>query len=106
MATVAVESCPHCGNPIARTDRTCPHCGKGLTGKALLAENRGQAAPIESHPAGAILLTLLGLVLAGIGAATLTQATLGVGLIAGGCFAAIFARIVQAGAHHRQMMRK
>ena len=48
-----------------------------------------------------VLATLVGLI--GVGA--LTGATQGVGIVAAGCLLAIFARIAQAGAHHRDSVQ-
>ena len=54
----------------------------------------------------AVLLILGAIVLALGGSALLTQATLGVGLLASACLLAIMARIAQADAHHRQALKK
>ena len=51
------------------------------------------------------LLVVIALLAVGFGALTLSQATLGVGNIAIGCFIAILARLVQAEVHHRALMR-
>jgi hypothetical protein len=48
-----------------------------------------------------ILLALVALVIGFVGSNYLTQATLGVGIIAFACLVGIFARIVQAAAYHR-----
>lgn len=47
------------------------------------------------------LLVAAALGSAALGALMLTAATMGVGLICGGCLLAICARLVQAGAHYR-----
>lgn len=47
------------------------------------------------------VLVIIAILIAGAGAMSLTQATLGVGLICIGCLIAIFARIVQAAEHYR-----
>jgi len=52
------------------------------------------------------LLVLLALILAAIGAMTLTQATMGVGFVAGACLLAIFARMHQAADHRRSLRLK
>ncbi len=50
-----------------------------------------------------ILLVILAFVAIGIGLFTLTQATMGVGILAVGCFLAILARIAQASHHHNEI---
>lgn len=52
-----------------------------------------------------IVFVLAGFGLVGLGLTKLTIATLGVGLIALGIFAAVFARIVQAGAAHAKVVQ-
>ena len=52
-----------------------------------------------------LLLSLAALIVALFGALFLTQATMGVGILAGACLLAIFARIVQAANHHAEMLR-
>ena len=51
------------------------------------------------------LLLVLALLAVGFGALSLSQATLGVGMIAIGCFLAIAARLAQAEVHHRAVLR-
>ena len=51
-----------------------------------------------------IFLVILGLLVVLGGILSLTQATLGVGLIAIGCFLAILARLAQAEAQHRKIL--
>lgn len=57
-------------------------------------------------PSSTILLLFLAVVAGGFGLLNLTQATLGAGLIALGCLLGIWARIHQAQAHHRDVMRR
>ena len=94
------EHCPHCGGVVARTDKTCQHCQRSLTATAD-AQDRLPAA----MPSSTILLILFGVVLVGLGVLMLSEATRGVGLISAGCFLAIWARILQAGAHHHNDIR-
>ena len=51
-----------------------------------------------------IFLVILGILVVLGGILSLTQATMGVGLIAIGCFLAILARLAQAEAQHRQVL--
>jgi hypothetical protein len=51
-----------------------------------------------------IFLVVLGLLVVLGGILSLTQATLGVGLIAIGCFLAILARLAQAEVQHRKTL--
>jgi hypothetical protein len=51
-----------------------------------------------------IFLVILGLLVVLGGILSLTQATLGVGLIAIGCFLAILARLAQAEVQHRKTL--
>jgi hypothetical protein len=51
----------------------------------------------------AVLLALLAVAVAGIGALYLTQATTGVGIIGLACFLGILARLAQASGHHREL---
>ena len=51
------------------------------------------------------ILMILGILAVVIGALSLSQATMGVGVIAIGCFLAILARLAQAEAHHRSLSR-
>lgn len=53
-----------------------------------------------------VLLAALGLLAAIAGAAMLTQATLGVGVIALGIFLVALARVIQAERHQAQIMKK
>jgi hypothetical protein len=57
-------------------------------------------------PAGSIVLLLIALVVAALGFVSLTQATMGVGLIAVACLLGIIARIMQATAFHTEIMRR
>ena len=95
------EKCPYCAEDVQATDRICPSCGKGLSGKALLAKE----ARVEGVPAGAMLLLLGAVLLAAAGLLFMSNATSGVGLITFGCLLAVWARILQAGAHHKDVMR-
>jgi len=52
------------------------------------------------------LLILLGVVCVGFGAYNITEATLGVGSIAAGCFCGILARIAQAHEQHAALMKQ
>ena len=99
---MASDRCPHCGNTVERTDQTCRHCGKGLGGSAALA----QRPKGTGMSAGAILFTLLAVLLAMFGAASLSQATAGVGVLCLALLLAIFARMAQAAGHHREMMNR
>ena len=51
----------------------------------------------------AIVLIVLSLFVAFFGLLTLSNATLGVGVMAGACLLAILARIAQAHQHHREL---
>jgi hypothetical protein len=51
------------------------------------------------------VMLFLGLIVVVVGMAMLSQATMGVGVIAIGCFLGICARIVQAGGHQRKTER-
>lgn len=53
--------------------------------------------------AGAIMLVAI--IVGLVGAFSLTQPTLGVGLLAGGCLLGIVARIAQADSQHKQQMQ-
>jgi len=97
-----IESCPHCGREVARTDKICPHCRGGLIGKTRLVPGAGARPTTVSG--GAIVLILVAVVAAIVGAGSLSNATVGVGLMAAACLLAIFARIAQAGTHHREVM--
>jgi hypothetical protein len=57
-------------------------------------------------PAGSIVLLLIALLAAGIGFISLSEATMGVGMIAVACLLAIIARIMQATAFHTEIMRR
>lgn len=73
------------------------------SGRDLLApEHRS----VEGSKPGVIFLfCFAAFVTAGLGVLFLSQATIGVGLIAVGCFLAIIGRIIQAGAQHTAVMR-
>lgn len=108
-AAAVNELCPHCSGMVARTDRECPHCHKGLTGKALLSP--AFAARPETVSAGAILLIVIALMTAAVGLLLVVGgptigigAPLGLGVIGGACLFAVLSRIVQAGAHHAEIM--
>ena len=51
------------------------------------------------------LLMVLSVISLIIGLAMLTNATIGVGVIAVSCLFAIFARIAQASSHHEELMK-
>lgn len=98
---MADERCPHCAGAVLRTQSVCPHCGKGLGGRALLAAGP-HSTPIST---GATILLVFAFLVAGAGVVSLGTATTGVGLIAGAALLAIWARILQSGAHHQEAMR-
>ena len=52
-----------------------------------------------------LILVLLSLLATIIGFLTLTQATMGVGILAVACILAIFARIAQADAQHKELKK-
>jgi hypothetical protein len=54
----------------------------------------------------AVLLVVIAVLTAIFGAASLSQATMGVGIICIGCFIAILARIVQASVQHNELLKK
>jgi len=56
-----------------------------------------------SKPIGSIVLVILAILAGLYGLASLSQATLGVGIICGGCLLAIFARIAQAAQQHKAL---
>lgn len=120
-----MRKCRVCSNEIQDASRICEHCGEDLvhgrkpiaiapvasqpvpapppvlSGRALLAPSEIKA---ESQ-VFAGLLVAMALGSAAFGALSLSQATLGVGLLCGGCFLAILARLVQSGVQHRALMR-
>jgi hypothetical protein len=112
-----MRRCRSCAEEIPDAARMCHHCGRdSVTGKLAPAppapEPSGRAllAPDAREPSsgGGFLATLLvacALLSAGIGVVSLSQATLGVGLLCGGCFLAILARLVQADVQHRALKR-
>jgi predicted branched-subunit amino acid permease len=53
----------------------------------------------------AILLLLIACLLAIAGVFSINQATTGVGFMVGACFLGIFARLVQASDHHREIKK-
>lgn len=98
------ETCPHCSGVVERTDKTCPHCQRGLSGRALLATADGQRLP-ATMPSSTMIALLFGFLLMAFGVLMLSEATRGVGLICAGCFLGVWARILQAGAHHHDNHR-
>jgi hypothetical protein len=54
----------------------------------------------------AAILIILAIVAVGIGFLELSQATMGVGILAIGCLMGILARIAQASAHHKELTEK
>lgn len=90
-------TCPRCQHAVEISLPKCDRCGFG----------KGQVLPKKSSSASGVLFLSALCVLAAIGfgffgLAMLTDATLGVGLVAGACLSGIFARIFQAEAHHRR----
>src|SRR5207247_4382801 len=67
--------------------------------------SRKRATSHEEVCGMVLLLSLAALIVALLGALFLTQATMGVGILAGACLLAIFARIVQAAHHHAALLR-
>jgi hypothetical protein len=63
------------------------------------------ALRIEGVSAGAIILMVISCVVAAIGLVSLSQATAGVGGISIAVLLAVFARIAQASAHHKAVLR-
>ena len=53
----------------------------------------------------AVLFGLIAVAVGLDGMGSLTQATLGVGTLAGACLLAVFARLFQASAHHSEVMQ-
>lgn len=41
----SIESCPHCGKEVARTDRTCPHCIREVNPAPPSLPDPGEPAP-------------------------------------------------------------
>ncbi len=95
------EKCPYCSAIVERTDKTCAACQRSLT-KSLADQQPRLPATM---PSSTILALLFGFVLMGLGVLMLSEATRGVGLICAGCFLAVWARILQAGAHHHDNHR-
>jgi hypothetical protein len=91
--------CVECGKWIEGTQAACPHCH-------ATRQPAKAGTVIHPFPTSTILLLLLGLGALALGALFLSQATMGVGLVAGACFLAIWARILQAGAHHTDVMSR
>jgi hypothetical protein len=65
-------------------------------------------APIVSEGVtmGTLLLVIVACIIAALGLALTSQATTGVGVMCGSVLLAIFARIAQAAAHHKAVMRQ
>lgn len=103
---MAEERCPFCQATIARTDKTCPHCQRPLTGKAMQQTAAGLAArgAPDGFPAIAALMLVAALGACGLGLLFASQATIGVAAVAVGCVLAVWARMLQASAHHRDAM--
>lgn len=95
--------CPHCGKDTPPNIQRCPHCNRGLSGRALM-EDAQQAAGYVHNSTGTTLLVIGAVAAAAISWLFINQATLGVGMLAGGCLAAILARVAQAGSHHREIV--
>lgn len=83
-------ACPSCGEPLQPGAVRCPRCAVDLYPKR------------PSSP-GLLWRLLCALAIAAlvVGGLLLTEATVGVGLIAGGCLVGILARIAQADAFRR-----
>ena len=71
-------------------------------------EGSGTPSPQASGAMSVLvwLLILLALLLGAVGLLTLTQATMGAGMIAAACLAGILARIAQAAGHQRNIIRE
>jgi len=107
---MAEERCPYCGREVERTDKVCPHCQKRITASSLLADPPGGGAPVPAVPVGVptstSVLLLFAVGLGGLGFLMLSEATRGVGMIALGCLLAVWGRIFQAAAIHRDAVRR
>jgi hypothetical protein len=64
----------------------------------------GDAPPPSGTSTVAVLLVVVGLLVGAVGLFSLTQATLGVGLVGLALFAGVLARIAQARAQHMAIM--
>jgi hypothetical protein len=53
-----------------------------------------------------VVLVVVSVIAALIGVVSLSNATMGVGFVAGACLLAILARIAQAGEHHRELLSR
>ncbi len=60
----------------------------------------------NAMPGNTLLLTLLGVGIGVLGLLASSQANVGPSIVAFGCLLAIWARIVQAAAHHRDVMTR
>lgn len=107
---MADEKCPYCFGVIDRTDKVCPHCTRGLTGRALQENPPGGPAAVSAVvvgvPTSTTVLLILAILLGLFGVLTLSEATRGVGMICFGCLLAVWGRIFQAAAHHRDGVRR
>jgi hypothetical protein len=122
-----MRKCRFCHGDIDDAARVCVHCGRDLFGGHTivatdappLALTPPAAAPTPvaiaadhdvARQASAIglnileaFLVLLALSSAGCGLLSLSNATQGVGLLTGGCFLLILARLIQADVQHRAL---
>lgn len=96
-----ISRCPHCKGEVEHTAKVCPHCFKGMAGAAAVA-----SVVTAGTPPSAVLLLALAVGAGAFGFASLSQATAGVGMIAGGLLLAVWARIAQAAAFHKEQMGK
>jgi tryptophan-rich sensory protein len=71
----------------------------------LQSEASARTNHTEREKKMSALLVVIAILAVGYGLISLSQATLGVGMIAIGCFVAILARLVQAAEHHRALSR-
>lgn len=96
--------CPHCDAINDVDASTCSACGKE-TKRQIHASVPAIPAPRKRAGGMVITLVAVAVVAGGLGLLMLSQATMGVGLIAFGCLCAVLARIEQAANYHSQQSR-
>lgn len=94
-----MTQCPSCGEPMAKDAFFCQHCKADPKAPVLAAPSPPGRPTVTSQTSIAATILTVVSVLAGVGGLiSLSEATLGVGLIAFACLLGIWARIAQAGA--------
>jgi hypothetical protein len=105
-STAASLPCWNCGAQVDLNRPTCVQCGKEQGGRHMLAmpEREREHSPFTGLSVVAALVAIGAVLVTLFGFTMVSEATIGVGIIAAAAVFAIVARMLQAAAHTRAIL--